>query len=117
MNIKERFIMSLMQIQAKEQVGSILANKILMGLIKDKYYQIDNDTSIRLIGDISFKFKWDDCLVIELLGDLPQVSAKKGFLFHITIKDRVSALRIYPTKMVVCLNSTPSQFWPEIELI
>lgn len=108
--------MSAIEVQAKEQVNAILSNKMLMGLIKDKFYQIDNDTSIRLLSDISFKFRWEDCLVLDILGELPQVSARKGFLFKITIKDRVTSLRIYSTRIVICLKSTPSQFWPEIEL-
>lgn len=93
----------------KKQVGALLDNPILISLLKNKFYEPDSDTSVRLDGDFNFTLGMDgDSLYIKVHNIKPQITARRGVgLFKVDFKGRLSGIKISRTVIMLEIDGLP----------
>lgn len=93
----------------KKQVGALLDNPILIGLLRDKLYEPDKDTSVRLDGDFNFSLGMDgDSIYIKVKDVKPQITARRGVgIFKINLKGRLSGIKISRNTITLELDGLP----------
>ncbi len=92
----------------KKEITSLLDNKVVTGLIRDKMYKIDDSTVITLDGKLNFSLSMSgDRLVLDILDVKPQISATRGIFFK--LKGRVSKISIGKNDIIVAIDGLPDQ--------
>lgn len=92
----------------KKEISSLLDNKVITGLIRDKVYNIDDSTQITLEGKLNFSLSMSgDRLVLDILDVKPQLSAKRGFFFK--LKGRISKISIGKNDILIAIDGLPDQ--------
>ncbi len=96
----------MIELAAKEQIGNILDNKVLVALLRDKKYVVDSHTWIELEGNLDFSLSYEDeRIVLSILSIKPRITAKRFLKFQ----GRISKLRIGKNDILVEIDNLPDQ--------
>lgn len=94
----------MIELELKEQVSKLLDNPVLIGLIRDKRYEIDKNTYIELSGPLNFSLSYvNDRLVLTIQDIQPKVTAKRILRFQ----GRLETISIGKNDIIVGLKDLP----------
>lgn len=93
-----------LELELKQQVSQLLSNQMLVSLLRDKRYNIDQRTYIELEGDFNFTLSYvNDRLILTCNSVKPKVVAKR-FLKFVT---RLSSISIGKDDIIFGLDGAP----------
>lgn len=93
-----------LELELKQQASQLLSNQMLVSLLRDKRYNIDQRTYIELEGDFNFTLSYtNDRLILTCNNVKPKVVAKR-FLKFVA---RLSSISIGKDDIIFGLDGAP----------
>lgn len=102
----------MIELPFKDVISSALSNPILSSLIRDKIYQPNPNTEIRLDGDLNFSIGMSDDKIVITCHDLkPKISYSpfSGMKRLMKVDGRLSTITISSSKIILGIDGLPDQ--------
>jgi hypothetical protein len=94
----------MLELDKKQEINAILSNEILISLLRDKRYDIDERTTLEIEGNLNFSLSYENSKLIVIMNDIrPKLTIKRFLKFH----GRISKISIGVDDILISIDNLP----------